>query len=495
MKRCAFFSENCSFNVKLKAISFFFLFSFSSFFVSAQELWGLANSNYAGQMGINLNSASIVGAPYKWELHYLSFGTSVMNNYMYLKNNSQLIRKSITGASISSDNTPDRYIQTDKWAYGSMFLKYPAFIWNAKNFSLAFNTSTRLGFSANKVPYHLAKFIKEGFDYDPQQQLFYTGRGMSMALINWQEYALTGGMILRNESDWYVCAAATLKYNYGLNSFFVNMDDIVYNSSADSLLIVQNLDMEYGHASANDGETSIRNILKKRGVGWGLNYGMQFIKNRNDNFYSPCSSTKDKPYDYKIGVSLIDIGYIKFSTEARTFNFDKAHTDWFGIDTVKFNDIGKTDSLLGKQFYGAFMGARDKREFTLFTPAAFSAQFDYAFGLNFFANLSVIQRIPLVRYAIKRANQIAFTPRYEKKRWEVSLPISFYEQFKPRLGVGFRYGVLTIGSDMISPLIGLTNSYGVDFYFGLSIKNWGKCGKNHRLKKSNTEKCKEPNRS
>lgn len=462
---------------------------------SAQEMWGAANSNFAGQMGIGLNPASIVGAPYKWELHILSFDASLMNNYVYLKRNSQLIRKSFSGESVSEDKTPDRYTKTDKWASSSIFLKYPAFIWSSKKFSLAFNTSTRLGLSANKVPYHLAKFIKEGFDYDPQQQQFYTGGGTSLVLINWQEFAFTGGMVLRDESDWYVSAAATLKYNYGFNSFFVNINDMVYNSSADSLLIVQNLDMEYGHASANDGETSPGSILKKRGKGWGLNYGMQFIKNRNDNFYNPCSNTSDKPYDYKIGVSIIDLGYIKFNTEARTFSFDNASSDWFGIDTVKFDGIGKTDSVLGKQFFGVFMGARDKREFTLYTPAAVSVQLDYPLGFNFYANVSAIQRIPLGRFAIKRANQIAFTPRFETKRWAVSLPISFYEQFKPRVGVGLRFGIFTVGSDMISPLIGLTDSYGVDIYFGISIKKWGNCGRSHRAKKSNTEKCKVPNKS
>lgn len=446
-------------------------------------------------MGLGLNPASIVGAPYKWELHILSFDASVMNNYMYLKRNSELIRKSFTGETVADDKTPDRYTKTDKWAYSSLFLKYPAFIYNTKKFSFAFSTSTRLGLSANAVPYHLAKFIKEGFDYDPQQQLFYSSSGTSVVLINWQEFAYTAGMVLHDETDWYVTAAATLKYNHGFNSFFVNINDMVYNSSADSLLIVQNLDMEYGHASAMDGEFDPSRILKKRGKGWGVNYGMQFVKNRNDNFYNPCSKTTEKPYDYKIGVSVIDLGHINFSNEARTFSFTNSSSDWFGIDTVKFNGIGKTDSILGKQFYGMFMGARDKREFTLYTPAAVSVQLDYPLGFNFYANVSAIQRIPLGRFAIKRANQIAFTPRFETKRWAVSLPISFYEQFKPRVGVGLRFGIFTVGSDMISPLIGLTDSYGVDIYFGISIKKWGNCGRSHRAKKSNTEKCKVPNKS
>ena len=91
-------------------------------------------------------------------------------------------------------------------------------------------------------------------------------------------------------------------------------------------------------------------------------------------------------------------------------------------------------------------------------------------------------------------NQLALMPRYERKRFEVAVPISFYEQFKPRVGLGIRWGALTIGSDMLGPLFGLTDSYGADFYVGLSIKSKGKCGgSNGRVKKRSIEKCKVPN--
>jgi hypothetical protein len=91
-------------------------------------------------------------------------------------------------------------------------------------------------------------------------------------------------------------------------------------------------------------------------------------------------------------------------------------------------------------------------------------------------------------------NQISLTPRYERKRFEVAIPISFYEQFKPRVGLGIRYGILTIGSDMLSPIFGLTESYGADFYLGLSIRSKGKCGGDSgRIKRFSIEKCKVPN--
>ena len=130
----------------------------------AQEMFGAATSNYAGQSGLDLNPASIVSAPYKWELHILSLDAAVQNNYMYLKASSRIIQKGFTGESVPQSQWPDRYKKSDlKFAYSSSFVKYPAFIWVDKKYSFAFHVSTRAEFSAHDVPYHLAKFIKENY--------------------------------------------------------------------------------------------------------------------------------------------------------------------------------------------------------------------------------------------------------------------------------------------------------------------------------------------
>jgi hypothetical protein len=77
--------------------------------VGAQEMWGAANSNYAGQYGVGLNPASIVGVPYRWEIHFLSMDASVMNNYLYLKSQSKFLSKSFKGESFESEKITDLY--------------------------------------------------------------------------------------------------------------------------------------------------------------------------------------------------------------------------------------------------------------------------------------------------------------------------------------------------------------------------------------------------
>jgi hypothetical protein len=458
--------------------------------VQAQELWGSANSNYAGQMGLTMNPASVVGEPFNWELHLFSFDANAANNYIYLKKGKGALPLSKS----DGEPTADRYTTSDKWSFGSTFFKAPAFLYSQKKFGLAFSTSLRGGYSVVDVPWHLAKFANEGFEYDPLQTYFFEGGNLKLGMISWQETAITVGALAVDDGTNYLTVGLTGKNNRGFEAGYVNLNAVTYNSAADSLLIVQNINMDYGHSVPEENEFQLSSILSKRGKGWGINAGLQYIRNRNSNFYKPCANNEEKPYDFKLGVSIIDFGYMTFNRDARTYQFDNLSTDWFYIDTAKFIDVTQVDSLFSAQFTGNPTNTRFLRSFKIATPAAVSVQFDLALENHFFVNVSAVQRVVLSKIALRRMNQLSITPRYERKRFEVAIPVSFYEQFKPRIGIGLRYGILTIGSDMLSPLFGFTDSYGADFYLGLSIKSKGKCGgESGRRKRFSIEKCKVPN--
>lgn len=461
--------------------------------VPAQEMFGPAYSNYAGQMGIATNPASIVGAPYRWEIHLVSADFSVLNNFMYLRGNSKLVRKSLKGEVIDEERMTNRTNSKLKFAYSSDFLKYPAFTYSGKKFAAALNVSTRAELSARGIPYELAKFMKEGFDYDPLQVADYSAHNSSAAFINWHEVALTGGMVLRNTPESFITAGLTVNYNYGLNAVYAHIDDLQYNSLADTLLVVYNLQGEYGHAMPDNGHNGVAKTLAKKGGGWSLSGGFRYYRNRNDAFYNPCNHEKVKPYDYRIGVAVTDLGYIRYNKQARTFAFDERSTNWYGIDTTKFGSIAGADSALGSQFYSRPNGARDAFSFRMYTPAALNFDLDVPVSSFVFLNLAVVQRLPVGPNGIKKSNMIAFTPRFESKRFEFAVPVSFYDYFKPRVGVSVRLGILTIGTDMPGPLLGLTDSYGADIYFGITWRHFPACGGDRkRGPKPKLEKCNTP---
>ena len=173
------------------------------------------------------------------------------------------------------------------------------------------------------------------------------------------------------------------------------------------------------------------------------------------------------------------------------YTFNNVSTNWQGIDTVNFNGIGKTDSILGNQFYGDPNGAFSGSSFNIYTPAALNMQIDVPLTTTIFCNLSLLQRIPMGKNLIRRSNAIAFVPRYETRFFEFALPVTFYDYKKARIGASMRYGAFTLGTDVLGALVGITDTYGADLYFGITIKNFGGCDRN-KSSRSKLEQCNTP---
>ncbi|NNM16926.1 MAG: hypothetical protein HKO56_09730, partial [Bacteroidia bacterium] len=187
----------------------------ASYYCQAQEMWGIANSNYAGTMGLHLNPASVVNSYVQQEIHILSGDIFINNNYIYLREGTHPLGKMITGQSISDDDYLDDYNTSDKFMYKNVQFKYPGFYYSRKDFGFAINFGTRTNTSINDFPYHLAKFFWEGFDYTPQHnQNFESGKyTLNSYLVN--EVSLTLGKNLVRSSNHEVNVGITIQPTFG----------------------------------------------------------------------------------------------------------------------------------------------------------------------------------------------------------------------------------------------------------------------------------------
>ena len=365
-----------------------------------QELWGVANSNYSGAMGHDLNPAAIVGTPFNWELHVLSVDASLMNNYMYLQRNSkafafaevinnyrhsQVFKSGLSNEGVNEEDFKIKYLSNDKSTNLNLAAKWPSFMVSNKKWGLGFHVSTRMALSATGIPYHLANFMREGFDFKDQQHINYTIENMDIVAMNWQEAGITAGMTLLRTPSSYLTGGITLNYLYGLNGLFVNLENVNYFVPADTLWEIDLASLEYGYDVADDGSKT----LQKNGDGFSTSIGVQYLHNRNDAAYENCISGQHlKKYDYKIGFSIIDIGWINFNRHPTTFRLNDFATSWYGIDTIRLTGIHNADSILNNQLFGPILSGRSHESFNLWMPAAASLQFDYAFMPSFYLNFS-----------------------------------------------------------------------------------------------------------
>ena len=219
------------------------------------------------------------------------------------------------------------------------------------------------------------------------------------------------------------------------------------------------------------------------------------MHNRNESYFDPClRGNNDKPYDFRIGFSLIDIGYINYKSNSATYELNDVSSDWYGIDTVKFNTIHGMDSMLGMQFGGSPDAFRTGSAFKMATPAAVTMDVDVPLKNWFFINVAVIQRLPIGKYRIDRMNEVSFAPRVEFRRFEFSMPFSLYEYKSARLGAALRFGAFSVGSDVLSSLIGISDAYGADIYFGIALHGLGDCSRSSggKSKRVRLERCNTP---
>lgn len=434
-----------------------------------QEMWGIANSNYAGIMGLELNPASFMNYPYKREFHLVSADIMLQNDYLYLPRGKSPIISIVAFKPLTQEDIKDRFTSPSKNAYANVFLKVPSYAWRNDLWSWNVHISLRQQVSAREIAYHFAKFLWEGSDYAPLHEIDFTAGPFKVASTTVGEIGVTHSRVLYNYETDFVTVGATINLLDGMTGIYVHNQKLDYTIINDSTLNIRSLTANYGHALPNKGEYSLMNIIEPKGLGTTFSVGMQWVRNRDPLAYKGGVLSKKpfKKYTWKAGASLVDVGFIKYKNLSETFSFDNNSNYWPGFDTTKFYGVAYTDSMLSQRLIGNPLSSKDGEKFTIYTPAAVSLQFDYSITPNWYANATIIHPLYAITPAVRRPAQSAITLRYERRYWEIAVPVSVYEYDALRIGIGARIGVLVIGSDNALALLGLTNAYGVDLFFGI----------------------------
>jgi uncharacterized protein DUF5723 len=447
-------------------------------------MFGISNSNFAGNMGMGLNPSLFVGSPYHHEFNAISGDLFFDNDYIYVDKNPFLLRKGLFGKSVDKDKYNDYYDGKNKSGYSSSFIRGPSYIRNDENYSWGVHTALRSVSSTENVPIEVAKFIKEGTGFSPQHNNRYVQGDFGMASLMWGELGGTIGKVLHEERDkGQLTGAVTLKFLLGFDAGFMDVNNIDYLVSPDETLTVNSLTGDYGYALDNgedDGE-DFNKPFKVRGFGGGMDIGLTYYRKKVHGA-GDCNKSAEirKKYNYRAGLSLIDFGMVSFSKDARTFNFNGQSGVFAGLDSTGYNTIYDMDTSISNQFYGDPDASVSGSKIKMFLPAAISLQFDYAIIPKIFANATLIQPLPLGKIAPVRPSQINFSVRYETRKFEVAVPLSIYQYQYPHLGVAVRYGVLVIGTDRVGSYTGLWDVTGYDLFFGLK---WNICDPDARKNK------------
>lgn len=433
--------------------------------LTAQDRLGLRIENYSGVNGLYLNPASGTYLPYSWDLNIISVEQFMDTNYGHIRNANlgKVIRNSDNIVSATSyDNEsqiPNDVLVADfnsgddiYYAQNNTQIMGPSFLYNLNNeHSFGIMTAARAAGGTRSLPSILGY---QEFDTEVLNDEFLV-RPFKIAGAAWAEIGLHYGYNAGENFSFGVNA----KYLIGFEGFYFNSYDktgLIKRSDNEVDFLVGNAEFGLTNTHVYDQEF---NGLQKNGGGLSIDLGAMYTIERE----------YEDGYLLKLGVSILDLGYLRFNQNAETHQLNNINP--FTIDIDDYQSITEYQDfldLINDDIYGSNQSSASN-SFSLALPAAMSIQADYALTKDVYLNATIIQHIPLGENRIARTDLLAITPRYERRWFGAMLPISVLNYDQVHVGLALRLGWLTIGSENLGSLVGNSNFTGTDLYLALKV--------------------------
>ncbi|MFT6715928.1 MAG: hypothetical protein ACJA0Q_000557 [Saprospiraceae bacterium] len=450
----------------------------SSFFLKGQEQFGMASSNYSPTASMLHNPSSIVDSEVMLDIHAVGFDAFLHSNYAYLDKDEFSYWKN----AVLTQDIPDAKFNfsRDKYSlYSAVDMQYLSATYQYKNHGFGMSSRVRTFIDVRNVPEIFANAIQiPQIKGQGQINTNILGRDLNasnvnIGLLSYAEYGLAyANAVIHRDRDLLIVGGA-IKFLWGLAGGGMHIDNLDYKIDSTGVFSYSNL----------TAQTSIsEQILGGSGYSGDIGFTYKKMLDNVTNYNPFRREAGCRIYDYKVkvGMSIIDVGYVKFNKSTNNSYVKGASgvlDDFTNLsissEPGKFfsETLNVPDSLI----------TEDTSSFTVVVPAAFVFQYDYNFEKhNMFMSVEYIHGLtPSGTFGIQRPSVIVFTPRYETRNFEVALSFGMYNLQEVRSGLMLRLGPLTLGTDKLGSFMGLSDVAGFDFYGHIAFKiiHQKRCGK------------------
>ncbi len=446
----------------------------------AQEMWGVVGGNYAGINGALLNPSSILHSKLYLDINIAAADVFLENNAFYIHREDyhpiSFLKSSDNLPAYGKDDLPFDYYSNKqrKNIHLSGNIRGPSLSVVRGYQAFGFVSGFRTVFSGRDIPYEVIPLSYEGLNYEPLQNINFNDDQMLITGMAWFEMGLTYARSIIKQGRNQLSAGVTAKFLLGYAGAYLDIENIDYIVNNDSTLNIRNVRGELGFSSS-----SLPGDRFFSGKGLSVDLGITYVKKKRG--YSNWSGNKlcrqqAEDYYYKLGVSLLDLGWMHFSNGAQGHDYNDVGRFWENVDTVNFRNLDYFTQLLSNEFYGDPNASLSADRIKILLPSALSVQFDYHINQQWYVHGVVVQALKTGKSYLYRPAQLAVIPRYETKYLEFSVPITLYDYRYPRFGLSARFWFLTIGTDNMLGFLNLTDFTGMDLYFSLKFNFLkGKC--------------------
>ncbi len=456
--------------------------------VVAQEMLGVTLGNYSGIAGVMINPASMTSNKVYLDINLVTADVFIRNNFAYIPKEDFVIwdvfDKDYEYPTYGDYNRNVIYYKNNDLKDATINIRAlgPSAMLQVGDHAFGITTGVRYFTSGNRIPWDIAEISYNGLDYTPLQNIEFDDYDLDFSTSAWMEVGISYAYNVIKSYDRQLTAGISVKKLWGYGGGYLKSNNVNYIVVDDSTINIKNLNAEAGFSLPVDYDNTdfIGTNPTFRGSGMGIDIGAVFIKKKEVNLNKwngkkLCSQEYDD-YIYRIGVSILDIGRVKYTSNAQLHSYDDVSKYWPSVDTLSFTDINTFMGDLSNAFYGDPDASLVSNEIKVGLPTAISVQADFNLQNNVYIGGMWIHPIRLNMNALRRPAQLAIVPRYETKYFEMSVPISLYEYKYPRVGIAARFYFLTIGTERLGTYLGMADMNGLDIYASIKIGiNKGSC--------------------
>lgn len=443
----------------------------------AQGYHGIEGSPYAGSLGVANNPASILSAPYSWDLTLFSVQEKNSSNAVTLHNLSLLHFWDTVAY---------------KWKPGYM-KRFVTFDYNIHllNARINLNKEQAIAFGANLKGYgsvrtgpvnysDTLKDMNQFFSLNP-----FTTYDAKMTSSSWLELFFTYSRTLFDTEAGRLNAGITLKGMRGVSGLFAQLtgggiDRTV--SGTETIYFMKAGSARYGYSnnydrwkSNNSAGQNLKDLFGASRSSVALDLGLEYWIKRQAVIPNAERAEAWYDYEWKIGVSLLDIGQniYRYGTQSRAAGSPRSDVSDSALN-VKFGNP-KTlaefnDSLATIVNNIAILNG----QFKIWNPTRLVINVDRPLRDNFSINANLTLNMPWTsttkRLVVKDMSLFVLTPRWETKKWGLYMPLQVTTDGKFWVGGAAKAGPLLFGIHNMLTVISKSRAANAGLYLALVIR-------------------------
>ncbi len=431
--------------------------------VKSQSYIGFLTDNYSGVHGVINNPANIVDSRFKTDINLAGVSSFVGNDYY--------------GVNFSDIFDDDYEIEDDARAFpkdknnllGNIDVLGPAFMFNInERNSIAIYTRARAFFNVNDINGETLESLINDLDDNID---FNVIQGDAYGSANsWAEVGVTYARVLMNKEQHFLKGGITVKYLQGMGTAYATGTNLAVdfdaNTTTSNGTVTTTGEIAYGYSENLEDldDVDIETISGASGVGADLGFVYEWRPE-----YKKYTSTDSKgkqfmpkdvnKYKLKFGLSLTDIGSVKYEGIEERYDFNR---------TLTQNDFEDIDIDELERFYGTPTLVESEKAVL---PTALHLNADWNINQRFYVNLnsdlSMTAKDKINRSRV--ANTLSLTPRFESKWFSFYMPLSLMQHSGFNWGAGLRAGPLYIGSGSVLSVLISDETKAADVYVGLKV--------------------------